>query len=129
MVNFPGWLQSELNKRSWSVSELARQAKVSQASISLILSESRNPGPDICNAIARAFTIPPETVFREAGLLPPVSETETWISEVVHIMGLLDEDDKSEMLEYARHRLVMADKKGRYKVDVDTQPRPKKVER
>jgi transcriptional regulator with XRE-family HTH domain len=41
---FVEWLQGELNKRDWSQADLARVARVSKSSISMIYSHDREPG-------------------------------------------------------------------------------------
>ena len=74
--NFTAWLYEQLNARDWSMNELARRADISSGAISLVMSGQRGPGPDVCLGIARALQLPPETVFRKAGLLPPTSEPE-----------------------------------------------------
>ena len=74
--NFSGWLTTELEERNMSQSELARQAGVTRAAINGVLTGSRNPGNDLCIGIADAFGLPPETVYRKAGLLPPTTEAE-----------------------------------------------------
>ncbi len=45
-------------------------AGISRAAVSLILSEDRQPGPEVCVALAKALGYAPEDVFRIAGLLP-----------------------------------------------------------
>lgn len=74
MEDFVTWLTGELNKRGWSNSELARRAGVTHTAISMVINKRNNPGPDMCVGIARAFKIPPELVFRYAGLLPSVAD-------------------------------------------------------
>lgn len=54
-----------------SQSELARLAKLGRGTISNIMSGNRQVGQDTISAIARALKLPPETVFRAAGILPP----------------------------------------------------------
>lgn len=70
-MSFSEWVQAELNSRGWDQAELARRSKISDAHISRIVSGGRKPGPDSLNAIARAFRLPPDEVYRHAGLLPP----------------------------------------------------------
>jgi len=53
----------------------------------LVMTESRRPGPDFCTGVARALSLPPERVFRKAGLLPP------------HVIGGEDKERKSELLD------------------------------
>ena len=73
--NFVDWLEVELRKKSWSRAELARRASLNQSSLSMIWSGQRNPGKDLCESVARALGYPPEIVFRAAGILPQVPET------------------------------------------------------
>ncbi len=70
MESFSDWLVIQLNDKGWSQAELSRQAGVSRAAISAVIVGTRNPGNDLCEAIARALKLPPETVFRAAGILP-----------------------------------------------------------
>ena len=91
-ANFTGWLQDELNRRGWDQAELARRADVAQSHLSRVMSQLRNPGPDFCRAIARAFRVPPEDVFRRAGLLPPEPEMKATYREALHLFAQLPEE-------------------------------------
>lgn len=68
------WLLNEMNRRKWSQSDLARESGLSQSQISRVVSGLRPPGNEFCNAIAKAFGIPPHQVFVMAGLMPPDPE-------------------------------------------------------
>ena len=70
-TEFDRWLTYEMSSRELSQSDLARKAGISQTSISNVLSQKREPGPEFCIAIAKVFGISPESAFRKAGLLPP----------------------------------------------------------
>jgi len=87
-IDFNNWLIAELKDRGWSIRELARRAKVSHATINGVLVNKSDPGPDLCNGLARALGTPPERVFRIAGLLP------------AQIIG--DENSEQEILDYYR---------------------------
>jgi transcriptional regulator with XRE-family HTH domain len=87
--NFPDWLQSELNKRSWSQADLAYSAGISRAVVNKLLNRKTYPQPDTLQAIARAFKIPVETVYRAAGLLPQETETDSFTAEIVHKLNLI----------------------------------------
>lgn len=71
---FVDWLLNEMNSQGLSQAALAKKADVSRTAISNLINGSRGMGIELCTAIAHALKIPPETVFRAAGLLPPVSE-------------------------------------------------------
>ena len=87
---FSEWLENELEKRGWKPVELANKANISRGSLSTILSHQRRPGPDVCLALARALSLPPELVFRRAGLLPPAPEPAPGEAELVQLFHELD---------------------------------------
>lgn len=70
---FNEWLTEEMNRRNWSMEELARQAGegASRPLISLVLAGERSVTWNFCAAIAGAFKYDPVDVFKIAGLLPP----------------------------------------------------------
>lgn len=88
-TDFADWLQSELEKRRWSQAELAYSAGISRAVVNKLLNRKTYPQPDTLQAIARAFKIPVETVYRAAGLLPQESEADAFTAEVVHKLQLI----------------------------------------
>jgi transcriptional regulator with XRE-family HTH domain len=84
-LRFSEWLQSELNRRGWSQSDCARSANLNRAVINKLLNGKSKPQPTTLAAIARAFKIPTETAYRAAGLLPPNSDGDDTIMELVYI--------------------------------------------
>jgi transcriptional regulator with XRE-family HTH domain len=76
MTAFTEWLEQELKNREWRPADLAREARLGDATLSRIINGVRNPGASVCRAIAAAFVIPPEEVFRHAELLPPGDGTQ-----------------------------------------------------
>ncbi|CAK0772693.1 XRE family transcriptional regulator [Gammaproteobacteria bacterium] len=114
MVNFPAWLDRELSAKNWTRADLSQVAKISQSALSLIYSGDRKPGPEVCNAIAQALRLPPDEVFRAAGLLPPKSETTELIDQITFITSDLPIDDQQEILEYAKLRRKIVDERGKY---------------
>lgn len=75
MEKFSTWLLKQLEERGWSQAELARRAGLGNATLSRFITETHNPGPDACLAIARALKVPPVEVFRLAGILPAIDES------------------------------------------------------
>lgn len=71
MDKFSEWLLKQIDERGMKLSELAREAKLGSGTLNHIIAGRRNPGVDVCNAIARVFNLPPEDVLRRADLLPP----------------------------------------------------------
>ncbi|HLO15263.1 MAG TPA: helix-turn-helix transcriptional regulator [Anaerolineales bacterium] len=74
-----------MDKRGWSQSDCARAADLNRAVINKLLNGKSRPQPFTLVAIARAFKIPIETVYRAAGLLPPSADGDDSTEELVHI--------------------------------------------
>jgi len=92
-----------MNRRGWNNSELARRAGIGPSGISMIINEQRAPGVDFCRAVARALGLPPETVFRQAGLLPPDPNSEIPARrELLHLFEQLPEADRSMAVSLVR---------------------------
>ncbi len=102
MKTFGDWLENEMNDRGWRPVDLANKARISRGSLSNIINDLRRPGPDICRAIANALQVPPEKVFRQAGLLPPKPETEEKLEEAMHLFQQLGEDQRKYVLQTLR---------------------------
>lgn len=94
MDTFRNWLKAELETRNLSQKELAEKSGITPAQISRIISGSRGAGDDAIVAIARALRIPPETVFRAAGILPNRG-TDPWLDEMSHKLSQLDDSRKN----------------------------------
>lgn len=111
MEKFNAWLLQELSKRNWSQSDLSYRANISRGTLSNILSGSRKIGTDVILAIARALHLPPEAVFRAAGILPPTPEADALTEEGLHILNQLEGEDKEEALRYLRLRREVQDER------------------
>lgn len=84
-LRFAEWLQSEIDKRGWSQSDCARAADLNRAVINKLLNGKSKPQPHTLVAIARAFKIPIEIAYRAAGLLPPSTDGDDSLEELIHI--------------------------------------------
>lgn len=125
MVNFAEWVDKELALRDWTRADLSQRAKISQSTLSMIYSQSRKAGPDVCNAIAAALKVPPDEVFRAAGLLPPVPSADDTLKRIEYLYNTLeDPDNKQRALEYIES-LITREEKGKYSATKNsaTQPR------
>lgn len=101
MVNFGEWLQTELDNRNWKQADLSRATGLDTAVISNLRNGKRGPGEDTCTAIATAFHLPPEVVFRAAGLLPDLPTPRALYEEIVkHRLSLLDDAQLEDVLKY-----------------------------
>ena len=85
-TNFSDWLLKEMNKRGWSQADLARASGLNRQSVSDYVNLRRtNPEPEALVSLANAFKLPPETVFRAAGLLPQQTEETEIIQQISHL--------------------------------------------
>lgn len=100
--NFSTWLSEQMDKRNLTQAELARLAGVTRSAINGVLTGTRGPGNDLCLAIARALRLPPETVFRAAGLLPPEPEYVPLLDEWNAVFYELTPDEQQELIDIAR---------------------------
>jgi len=96
MDTFNIWLAKELRNRDWTQADLARAAGITRTSVSRVIGEMRGAGPEVCVAIARALDMPPETIFRAAGLLPPSRDPGEAEEELLYHYRDLDEAGQRE---------------------------------
>jgi transcriptional regulator with XRE-family HTH domain len=115
MTIFSDWLEIELATRKMSPADLARSMRKDQGIISRILNGERFPNPKTLTSIAHALHLPPDNVFRIAGLLPPKPEKDVLIDLIAHLSTQLPtEEDKNDVAEYVRLRLRIAEERGKY---------------
>ncbi|MBA4376971.1 MAG: hypothetical protein C0401_12485 [Anaerolinea sp.] len=106
---FRAWLDSELSQRGLTDIELARRGGISHA----VISRARHgqiPGWEACKGIAKGLGLPAEVVFRAAGHLPPDPKSDATIMELLNTLAGADEQQKKEILHYARYIIESAKK-------------------
>jgi transcriptional regulator with XRE-family HTH domain len=110
--NFIAWLEGMLKKENWTRAELARRANINQSTLSMIYNGYREPGNDVCYAIAAAFGIPTETVFRAAGILPNQPGTDEDFEELKHLFNQMTDEEQEEFLATGRLKIDLRNKRG-----------------
>lgn len=113
MERFSDWLLKELKTRDMTQSELAHMAGLGSGTISNIMIGKRQVGQDTLVKIAHALKLPPETVFRAAGLLPPESQTTELIEQIAHLTEELPEQEQQDILEFVKLRHRLAEQRGK----------------
>jgi transcriptional regulator with XRE-family HTH domain len=101
-TTFPEWLASELEKRDMRQVDLAKKSGVATAQISRILSGQRGTESKTLLAIAKALSLPPEQVYRAAGILPPAINIDEDMERILHETEKLPKADREEVLAYIR---------------------------
>ena len=98
------WVKTQLQKRHWSIRELARQSGISQPLISQVLSGKKAPSVNFCYRIAKALDELPETLMRLANILPslPEGSDDSATIELTEIARTLPEDKRKQLLDFAR---------------------------
>lgn len=110
---FSHWLQEQISKLGISQSEFARRAGISRQAISNYINGQRmNPDGETLDAIARALKLPPETVFRAAGLLPSKPEDEVQFDDWKYVLEQLSERDRNILRDLAE-KMVKENEKER----------------
>lgn len=101
-VPFSEWLVEELDRRSWTQSELARRSGVHRQVISRYVNQGRtNPDEKILVAIAHGLDLPAELIFRKAGLLPDEGDLSEASEEIVlYKLKELNQTQKDELIRY-----------------------------
>lgn len=112
-TTFVEWLTQELYTRDLSQAELSRRAGISQAAIAHVLAGDRNPGEKFCRAIAHAFGIPIDEVYRRAGLLPPARAKTERVARIIAVIEELPDHEQDFLEEWVRLRLDKQRKRGR----------------
>jgi transcriptional regulator with XRE-family HTH domain len=110
-VPFSEWLRKEMDARGMTQAELARKAGTSRASINQLVLETRGPGHDLCNGIAKAFRIPPEVVFHAAGLMTPTQSISVPV-EISSLSNTLTSEQLREWIDYGYYLMGKNKNKG-----------------
>jgi transcriptional regulator with XRE-family HTH domain len=71
MNSITALINTEIDRRDWSLRQVAEKAHVSHTTIVELANGSRSPTLKTCRALASAFNLPVEEVIRMAGLLDP----------------------------------------------------------
>lgn len=93
MVDLVDALNTELELRGWSMSELGRRAGLSHSLISQVMSGHHQPSADFCIAIGRAFN-QHDRWLRIAGHLPPQPQTTTDEHEFLNAYRSLPREER-----------------------------------
>ena len=99
---FAEWLNDKMQERSWSQSELARRSGLSQATVSMVLSGDRSPGPEFLLGVSDALNVPEIIVFQKAGILPDDSLSTPNSREASFLFRQLSDRQQKDLLAMMR---------------------------
>lgn len=106
-----------LQRRGWQQSDLARESRVSEATISRLLAgEQRNPTAGTLSAIAKALQVPVDEILLDEG---NSSAGDSLEAALVDLYRLLPAEERAKILDYAEaialRRQLVANNKGESK--------------
>lgn len=107
---FNDWLLKELKQRDWLQADLARASGLTTAAISRYIN-GRAPEETSIKKIARAFNLPPEIVFRAAGILPPATTIDEETEQIIFEASKLNPQDRAEVIAFIRMKQNLRKKK------------------
>lgn len=97
-LDFPIWLQDEMDIREWRPTDLARKANLSDAAISRILKRERQADIDTLMGIAVAFNMSPMLVIRKAFVFPETEkEDEINWEDWKHLINQMTSQENENM--------------------------------
>ena len=101
-MDFSDWLNQQMQKNNLTPASLARQAGITEGTISHIFAGRRKPGIDFCVAISPIIKQSPETVLRAAGLLPPEKDrpNSLILDEINFKFSLLSPEKQKQLLDF-----------------------------
>ena len=102
-MNFRDWLQQELKNRNWSYRELGRQAGLSNALISQVMTSQVEPSCEFVIKVSSTLDTSPIQILQLAGILPgePTPASPGPITqEVIELLGTLPVEQKKQVLQY-----------------------------
>lgn len=94
-----------------SQADLARKSNLTTGGISNLINQVRKPNPETCIAIARALNIPPEIIFRKAGILQTDKEKDELTEEAEFLLAQLPDFQRRQAVDFIR---FLAEQKGDY---------------
>ena len=106
-VEFSLWLENQITVRGWRPADLAKAAELPAATVARVLNGDRNAGPEVATAIAKALSLSPEFVFRQAGLLPEIipADPDPTFEEIAEILRGMTPEERRDVVDYALWRL------------------------
>lgn len=112
-TNFPEWLLNKLEQLDMTQAELARKSGITSGQVSRILSGQRGAESKTLSAIAQALKLPPDEVYRAAGLLPPDNTINELIQQILHLTKELPPQEQQDILEFVKLRHHLTKKRGK----------------
>jgi len=118
-----------MDKRGLNQSELARISNLSRQVISDYVTRKKlKPDKEALLKLAYGLKLPPETLFRAAGILPARPEINERTMEMNELYEQLSDDDQEEVNEFVRMKREIGERRGKYEARHEGKEMPRAVE-
>lgn len=107
---FSEWLYEKMEEKGLSQASLARKANLSRTAIHNVLNENRQPGNDLCLAVAAALDLEPIYVYEKAGLLPKSPPETEQKRQLIYLYNQLPDEMQRDLVNYAGFLKAQHDK-------------------
>jgi len=117
VYTFGDWLKQELKIRDMIQADLVKKTGLTRGAISHLVTGRNQPTLETCQKIARAFNLPDESVLIIAGIMVSKTKTSPQLEEINMILSQLPPEEREDILEYARLRARINERRGNYAAD------------
>lgn len=100
------YLSRVMDERDLSPADITKRGGLSPSQVSKVLNRESPAGEKAIKSFAKALNLPVDDLYRRAGILPLKPNDDETVSEIVHIYHLLNENNKDDLLDYAKNRLT-----------------------
>jgi transcriptional regulator with XRE-family HTH domain len=104
-IAFWEWVEGELGRRRLTYHRVEREARVANATVSKPARNRSEPSVKVCRAIAQAFGMELEVVYRRAGLLPALPAEVEEEREALRLFRSLGREVRAAILATMRNLL------------------------
>jgi transcriptional regulator with XRE-family HTH domain len=111
---FSEWLINELQKRSWTQRDLAKQSGLHPSTINYIITNHRGLGLKSIHKLAQALGVPEELIIDKYENHRPSRESSDIISKACYVLRELPQRDKEEILAFIYLKRQLAEENGEY---------------
>jgi len=102
------WIEAERERRGWSLRRLAREAGLTPAQVSEVLSGRSRPGIRFYLGMWRAFHVSVDYLLQLAGELPPGPEENPTLRALIELARRLPAEVQEELCRYCAWRSQQA---------------------
>jgi transcriptional regulator with XRE-family HTH domain len=102
------WIEAERERRGWSLRRLAREAGLTPAQVSEVLSGRSRPGIRFYLGMWRAFHVSVDYLLQLAGELPPGPEENPTLRELIELARRLPAELQEDLRRYCAWRFQEA---------------------